>query len=227
MKQVLLSTIGTIILLGKALAWDNSPPIPERYVSWTEGKGKSMIEFEFFFDVMCSDCADFHPDFDDFLAMPFLNGTVLDAIKVRYSFSPLPYHHGVWVAHKLLPYIIDSCLSNAQGCKLKYYVKWALQNQNTLLSAKDSTFDELAQLWTSMVSQAFGWPQSDLLAVYGSDTDKHKSERRTRDMWEYAVTQGIYNTPGLMVNGIAVNDMQPKPLNSTQLMQILQDTYNS
>ena len=46
-------------------------------------------------------------------------------------------------------------------------------------------------------------------------------------MWEYAVTQGIYNTPGLMVNGIAVNDMQPKPLNSTQLMQILQDTYNS
>jgi hypothetical protein len=46
-------------------------------------------------------------------------------------------------------------------------------------------------------------------------------------MWEYALSQGIYNTPGLMVNGISVNDMQPNPLSATQLMSILQDTYNN
>ena len=90
---------------------------------------------------MCGDCANFHPAFDEFLDMPFLDGTVMDAIKVRYSFSPLPYHHGVWVAHKIIPWIVDGCLANPLGCKLKYYVKWALQNQMTLLSAKDMTFD--------------------------------------------------------------------------------------
>lgn len=218
MKQTTLSVISTILFLGFAQAWDNTPPIPERHVGWSEGKGKTMIEFEFFFDVMCGDCARFHPAFDEFLDMPFLNGTVMDAIKVRYSFSPLPYHHGVWLAHKLIPFIIDGCYANPQGCKLKYYVKWALQNQWTLLMAWDSTYDQMVELWTGMVAQAFGWSQSDLLALYNDDTDTHNSEHRTRYMWEYALSQGIYNTPGLMVNGISVNDMQPNPLNATQLM---------
>jgi hypothetical protein len=78
-----------------------------------------------------------------------------------------------------------------------------------------------------MISQTFGWSQSDLLALYDNKLDTHNSEHRTRYMWEYALSQGIYNTPGLMVNGISINDMQPNPLNATQLMRILQDTYNN
>ena len=46
-------------------------------------------------------------------------------------------------------------------------------------------------------------------------------------MWEYATSQGVYNTPGLMVNGIQIQAMQPNPLNATQLMAILQDTFNA
>ena len=134
--------------------------------------------------------------------MPFLGGTVMDAIKVKYTFSPLPYHHGVWVAHKIIPFIIDQCLTNTLGCKLRYYIKWALQNQMTLLTAWDTPYDQMVQQWTAMVSQAFGWNQSDLLPLYNRDIDTHNSEHRVRYMWEYAVSQGIYNTPGLMVNGI-------------------------
>ncbi len=124
MKQTSI-IFSAVLLINSAYSWDNSPPIPERHIGWSEGKGKAMIEYEFFYDLTCGDCAGFHPELEDFLAMPFLNGTVLDAIKVRYSFSPLPYHYGAWVSHKLLPYIIDSCLANPQGCKLKYYVKFA------------------------------------------------------------------------------------------------------
>ena len=107
MKQAILALLGTLAAVHGQQMWSNTPPIPERHVGWSEGKGKQMIEFEFFFDVMCGDCARFHPAFDEFLEMPFLNGTVMDAIKVRYSFSPLPYHHGVWVAHRIIPFIID------------------------------------------------------------------------------------------------------------------------
>ena len=93
--------------------------------------------------------------------------------------------------------------------------------------AWDSSYEQLANLWTGLVAQTFGWNQSDLLALFDDTKDTHNSEHRTRYMWEYALSRGIYNTPGLMVNGISINDMQPNPLNAQQLMKILTDTYKN
>ena len=90
-----------------ASAWDNTPPIPDRLPMWTIGKGKQMIQFEIFYDLTCSGSAAMHPELKAFLDMPFLNGKVSDAITLNYAFFPLPYHHGTWIAHKLLPYIVD------------------------------------------------------------------------------------------------------------------------
>lgn len=75
-----------------------------------------MIEIEAFMDLFCSGCAAVHPEFKKFLDMPFLSGTVRDAVKVNYNFFPLPYHHAVWIPHKLLPKIIDDCLANPAKC---------------------------------------------------------------------------------------------------------------
>jgi hypothetical protein len=41
--------------------------------------------------------------------MPFQGKTVKDQVKITYSFFPLPYHHEVWVVHKLLPFFEDQC----------------------------------------------------------------------------------------------------------------------
>jgi len=52
-----------------------------------------------------------HPEFQKFLDMDFLDGTYRDAVRVRYDFFPLPYHHSSWVVTKLLPILVDKCLS--------------------------------------------------------------------------------------------------------------------
>ena len=75
-----------------------------------------------------------------------------------------------------------------------------------------------------MVSQAFGWPQSELLAIYDYATDKNNSERRVRDNWGYSISQGINSTPSLAVNGVEV---QEPPFDSKSMMKLLTDVYNA
>ena len=75
-----------------------------------------------------------------------------------------------------------------------------------------------------MVSQAFGWNQNDLVALYDWGTDTHNSEMRTRYMWKYSASQGVAATPSMAVNGIQV---QEPPFDANSMMQLLQDTYNA
>ena len=87
-----------------------------------------MIDFEVFYDLTCSASAAMHPEFKKFLDMPFLTGTVRDAIRVNYAFFPLPYHHASWIPHKIIPYIIDKCVVDTLGCKLPYYMDFVFYN---------------------------------------------------------------------------------------------------
>ena len=93
-----------------------------------------------------------HPELKTFLDMPFLNRTVRDAIKINYVFFPLPYHHASWIPHKIIPYIIDKCVSSPLNCKLNYYIDYVFNNQNYILSAKDVSYNDLVTSWTRMVS---------------------------------------------------------------------------
>lgn len=148
MKSLLaLATVATV-----ALAFDNTPPVPERHPGYSEGKGRQMIEIEIYYDLTCSASAAFHPDFVDFLNMKFLSGTVRDAVRVNYNFMPLPYHYGSWIPHKLLPYIIDQCIKDTMSCKFPYYVQFAFDNQNKLLTATDKSYNQLIDIWTTLVS---------------------------------------------------------------------------
>lgn len=87
--------------------WDNTPPIPDRVQGLGEGSGSKNIEFEIHYDLMCEVSAALHPDLATFLDMPFNGGKVRDAVKVKYVFQALPYHHASWIPHKLLPYFVD------------------------------------------------------------------------------------------------------------------------
>ena len=165
-----------------------------------------------------------HPELKTFLDMPFLDGKVSDAIRLNYAFFPLPYHHGSWIPHKLIPYIIDKCVADNLGCKLPYYIDFSFNNQNYILSAKDKSYNQLVQDWTSMVSSAFGWNQGELMRLYSWDTDTHNSEMRTRYNWKYSASQGVSATPSLAVNGIQV---QEPPFVASDFMKLLQDVYNA
>ncbi len=75
-----------------------------------------------------------------------------------------------------------------------------------------------------MVSQAFGWKQSDLVALYDWGTDTHNSEMRVRYNWKYSASQGVEGTPSLAVNGIQI---QEPPFDAKSMMKLLTDVYNS
>ena len=124
----------TALLLSLAHSWDNIPPLPERHVGWSEGKGKLMINIELFEDLLCDGCAMLHPIFQDFLNQTFLGQPVRDLVTVNYAFLALPYHHASWIPHRLLPFIIDQCLaSNNVGCKYKEYVNYTLEIRDQFL----------------------------------------------------------------------------------------------
>ena len=207
-----------------ALGWDNTPPIPERHPGWGVGKGKQLINFELYYDLTCSASAAMHPEIETFLTMPFLGATVRDAITVNYVFFPLPYHHASWIAHKVIPFIIDKCVFDQMSCKLPYYMDWAFSNQNFLLNSKDTSYNALVTAWTGMVSFAFGWPQAELEALYDWGTDTHNSEMRTRYMWKYSAEQGVSGTPYMAVNGIMI---QEPPFDHVSMMKLLTDVYQS
>lgn len=104
-------------MTSQANGWDNIPPIPERHPGWGEGKNRLMINFEVFADLLCDGCAMLHAEFERFLNMSYLGSPVRDQIGVNYVFFPLPYHHASWIPHRLLPYIIDQCISTkGQTC---------------------------------------------------------------------------------------------------------------
>lgn len=90
-----------------AATFGNDPPVPGRRPVFYTGSGASGVEIEIVYDLMCSDSAATDPAFQDFLKMSWLTSTVKDQIKLSYTFLPLPYHHGVWLAHLLVPYILD------------------------------------------------------------------------------------------------------------------------
>ena len=220
MKSLLvLATISTV-----ALGFQNTPPVPERHPGYSEGKGRQMIDIEIFYDLICDGSAAFHPEFLGFLNMPFLTGTVRDAVRVNYNFMPLPYHYGSWIPHKILPYIIDQCIKDTMSCKFPYYVQWTFDNRAKLLTAQDKSYNQLVDMWTGMVSSAFGWNQVDLKDLFDYETDKNDSEMRTRLMWKSSTHVGVAATPSAAVNGI---QLQEPPFTADEWMKLLNDVYNA
>lgn len=96
--------LGFILLIN---AFDNNPPLPGRRAGYTYGTGPSDIEIEIIYDLLCIDSQEADPILQEFLDKPFLDSKVRDQIKVTYTFFPLPYHHAVWIPHKLLPFFED------------------------------------------------------------------------------------------------------------------------
>jgi hypothetical protein len=181
MKSLALASLLAVAVI----AYDNNVPIPRRRPGFSVGGNSAEIEIDVIYDLMCSDSRNYDPFFQRFLHSPFNNATVLDNVKITYSFLPLPFHHENWIPHVLLPYFMDRCIANKSDCELPYnYTVFSFKNQGSMLSATDSTHNELVQKWTNMVSQAFNISQSELLQCYSSG-DTHDSEMRVREMFKF------------------------------------------
>ena len=83
------------------------------------------------------------------------NTKVIDAISVTYTFLPLPYHHEVWVPHLLVPFFLDFCQFPTAAhptCQFMDYLNYCLENQDSILDAKDTSENALVLQWTNQVA---------------------------------------------------------------------------
>lgn len=108
---------------------------------------------------MCSDSAALHPEFAKFLNTNWnvTGKTVAESVKVTYSFLPLPYHHEVWIPHRLLPYFLDNCQFGPK-CQFYDYLNYCFENQDTVLGAKNISANAIVLQWTNMVGNALNIP---------------------------------------------------------------------
>lgn len=126
----------------------NDPPVPGRKPVWTTGGDATGIEIEVVYDLVCHDSAVLHPEFVEFLNMPFLDSTVEDQIKVSYTFLPLPYHHAVWIPHRIVPYLMDVCKEDAAKCIFEEYMQYCFDHLDAILDPKDTSYLDIIQSWT-------------------------------------------------------------------------------
>ena len=142
--------------VGFAVAdFGNDPPVPARKPVWYTGHWTTGIEIEIVYDLMCSDSAALNPAFQEFLDQPFETSTVRDQIQLSYTFLPLPYHHEVWIPHKIVPSLLDQCHADAKACIFYEYMDFCFQNQDFILGAKDTSQDDLIKQWTDKVAKQF------------------------------------------------------------------------
>ncbi len=129
--------------------FDNNVPIPGRRPAFSVGEAKQGIDFDIVYDLMCSDSAALNPEFQKFLNMQWnvTNTTVAAQVKVSYTFLPLPYHHEVWIPHRLVPYFLDNCQFGSK-CQFLDYMNYCFQNQDAVLGAKDLSENAIILQWT-------------------------------------------------------------------------------
>lgn len=212
MRTTSLLVLSALLTAGFVSAdFGNDPPVPGRKPVWYTGHWDTGIEIEIVYDLMCPDSAAGNPALQQFLDMPFDNTSaakVRDRIQLSYTFLPLPYHHEVWVPHKIVPLMLDVCHTTPDQCIFYEYMDFCFQNQDFILNAKDTSQDDLIQQWTAKVAAAFpnNLKQADLLNLYDNSKDTHNSEMRTRYMYKYNAHHHISGTPFAIVNGIILQD---------------------
>lgn len=220
------SAVAALLMLGMASAsFYNNVAIPGRRPEFVQGTVTNGIELDIIYDLMCSDSAALDPEFQKFLAMTWnvTNTSVSEAIKVSYSFLPLPYHHEVWIPHVLVPYFLDNCQFGTK-CQMMDYLQFCFQNQDSILGAKAVSQNAIINLWTNQVGSGLNIPQADLLACYKSAYDQHNSETRTRQMYKWNVHHEVSGTPFGYVNGILLENFPEK---AADWMTMLVSVYNS
>lgn len=147
-----LSLILALGLIGTSLAFNNRPPIMGRPPGYKYGTGASGIDIVAVYDLLCTDCQESDPEFQQFLDMPFLTSTVRDQISVTYTFFPLIFHHENWIVHKMFPYLEDLCRTDSKQCYYLSYIEYTLPVLFDILFARFDSETSLIDMWTNRIA---------------------------------------------------------------------------
>ena len=208
----------------EALVEANSTPIYGTYPGYTAGKGTTGIEVDLFFDYLCSACQAENPVINELRTTEWkgMDGTYEDLVTFRYTPFPLPYHTHAYQVNQLVPYFMNMCIADSTKCFSDDYRNFAFDQQSTILSMKDTSKDDFITYWSKAVATQLGVDASAIEASY-SDSSR-LTDMSLRDMWKYAAARGVYGTPSVFINGVAVDNV---PFNVLGWKRLLNQVYNS
>ena len=130
----------------------------------------------------------------------WLDGTVRDQVLVTVTPFPLPYHDHAFEVARLVPYFIDLCDSGG-GCHNREYMDLSYKYQPAILRMPTWSANEFVTWWTEKVAVNLKLDVEELRKCY-TDEDSHKTDKKTRAMWQYAAARGVNATPTVFVNGV-------------------------
>ena len=85
------------------------------------------------------------------------------------------------------------------------YLKFGLDQQDTVLSKTEMSKDDFIPYWSKTVSDEFNLDYDSVLGIYDRDTDVHNTEMKTRYIWKYGSAKGVSGTPTAFINGVKLD----------------------
>ena len=178
-----------------------------------------------YYDLLCYYSALYYDGFQDFLASNYDDKTlgsqlVLDLVEVNYSFVPLPYHHSSWIPATVTPYVINKCQADMATCQFHDFLKFNFDNQDTLLNAVDTPYDDLVTMYKADLVTKFGFPIADLDQIY-SEFDLQAIAFMAANDYQLGTSNQVSGTPTVFVNGIKLDTFPTTAETWAQILETL------
>mmetsp|Transcript_28291 Transcript_28291/g.37762 ORF Transcript_28291/g.37762 Transcript_28291/m.37762 type:complete len:104 (+) Transcript_28291:412-723(+) len=84
--------------------------------------------------------------------------------------------------------------------------------------------DDFVPYWSKQVSDRFNLDFDAVAGIYDRDSDKHKTEDKTRAIWKYGSAKGVSGTPTAYVNGVKLDSF---PSSTEDWLDLLRGVYES
>lgn len=194
-----MKSVAIICLLGLAIAQQfiPIPSHPEGFTYPRKSTKAPTARFDLFFDLNCSACQGYYPEWKQFIAMEVNGQPVSELVEIYYHLIALPYHHNAFFCHKLAAFI-EAKFNHAT----LDYIQTIFDNQGQFLAggAADLNEEEVIDKLVTVASKGTGIEENELRKAW----DGRDYEMLARTEWKYAVAHGIVGTPGVMLNGVLI-----------------------
>ena len=101
------------------------------------------------------------------------------------------------------------------------YAKLAWGLMGTELVSSATSQDAFLDGWSTLLEKELGIDKIEVLLLFTSE-DTHRSERRSRDTWDYGTSLGYAGTPSGQLNGVRLTNY---PQSTDEWKALLKEVY--
>ena len=104
------------------------------------------------------------------------------------------------------------------------YLDFSFEMQPQVLSLSDYSKDDFIPYWSKLVADQLSLDYDAVRAIYDRDTDAHKTEEKTRVIWDYGKAKHVARVPSAFINGVKLDSF---PGSADEWLNIFKAVYDS